>query len=68
MRELINGKLVNIVMLVISLVFLLFSLAGNIPVMAVVFGLYLLTFVLRLLLPVRIEAPSSADVIDAEYL
>lgn len=68
MRELINGKIVNVIMLMLSLVFFVFSLAGNIPVMAVVFGLYLLTFVLRLLLPVRIESPSSAEVIDAEYL
>lgn len=68
MRELINGKLVNIVMLVISLAFLLFSLAGNIPVMAVVFGLYLLTFVLRLLLPVRNEITMPVEIPDAEYM
>lgn len=68
MRELINGKVVNIMMMLISFVFFMFSIFGNIPIMAVVFGLYLLTFVLRLMLPVRNEMPMPVETPDAEYM
>lgn len=68
MRELINGKAVNLIMLLISFVFFVFSLFGNITVMAVIFGMYLLTFVLRLMLPVRHEIPMPVEIPDAEYM
>ena len=68
MRELINGKAVDFIMLLISLVFFVFSMFGKITIMAVVFGLYLLTFLLRLMLPVRYEIPVSVNVPDAEYI
>lgn len=68
MRELINGKAVNVIMLLISFVFFAFSMFGKITIMSVVFGLYLLTFLLRLMLPVRYEIPVSVSVPDAEYI
>lgn len=68
MRELINGKAANIIMLLISLVFLIFSIFGKITLMAVVFGLYLLTFVLRLILPVRNEMIAPVEIPNAEYM
>lgn len=68
MRELIHGKVVNVIMLLISLVFFAFSMFGKITIMAVVFGLYLLTFLLRLMLPDRYEMPVSYEVPNAEYM
>lgn len=68
MRELINGKAANIIMLLISFVFFMFSIFGNITIMVVVFGLYFLTFLLRLMLPVRHEIPMPVEIPDAEYM
>ena len=68
MRELINGKAANIIMLLVSFVFFMFSIFGKITIMVVVFGLYLLTFILRLLLPVRNEMPMPVEIPDAEYI
>ena len=68
MRELINGKAANIIMLLVSFVFFMFSIFGKITIMVVVFGLYLLTFILRLMLPVRNEMPMPAEIPDAEYM